>query len=173
MVEKKVWEEYTDWLIDRIGFKRPKKYSELFKALNSIEFYWGLDRDENRALGGLRLRRVASLELQNGLRGINCTVLEMMIALSIRLDDDYIGDPGDPKPDLFFARMLENLGLDRLDNRHFDAGECEKIVKKWLDRRFDRRGNGSPFPVKRDKRDQRKREIWDQAITYIHEKWEF
>lgn len=171
------WDRYGEWLIRRVGFVK-KGYSKLFKALHDTEFYWTIDRDRNRAEDGIDLRNeYLSERLGEGSLGVEdpfrreCSVLEMLVALAIRVEDEFIGAPGDEHPDRFFFDMLKNLDFDYMSDRHFDRECVDRILNNWMSRRFTRGGLGSPFPVMNDRRDQREFEIWDQMNHYIYEKY--
>lgn len=99
-----------------------------------------------------------------------CSVLEMLVALSIRMDREWVGDPSNPTPDMIFVELLENLGIF-IDDKDFKKKTCEIRVKRWLDRKFDYNGKGSIFPLKinRYREDQRGVEIWRQMTAYISE----
>lgn len=173
-----LWDDYLLYLIWRGGLQNMTKYSRLFEILHNIKFIWLIDRDENREGDGIELRddyeyHNETLEDKDIVNFMDhwCSVLEMMIGLSIRVDDEFIGDPADEHPEEFFMEMIENLGLDVYKGKRYREEDVIKIVRKWLERKFDRNGNGSPFPVKNDCRDQRKLEIWDQMNSYIYENY--
>lgn len=171
------WDRYGNWLVRKVGFVK-KDYSKLLKTLHNTEFYWlpSMDRDRNRAEDGIELRNeYLSERLSDGsLRSADpfhreCSVLEMLVALAIRVEDEFIGVPGDEHPDRFFFEMIKNLGLDDAMDYDYDQGRVEGCLSMWMGRRFSSRGLGSPFPVCNDRRDQRDFEIWDQMNHYIYE----
>ncbi len=150
------------------------RYMSLFRTLDDIPFEYVLDRDENREFDGAGLRDDYEREYSKIYDQEWVSVLEVLIALSIRVDNEYIGDPDDPHPEYFFMEMIGNLGLRDFRGNELNAKETEsviKIVEQWLYRTFCKDGHGSPFPVKEDHRDQRNVEIWDQMISYIDENY--
>lgn len=161
---------YFLWLLDRIddGSGRTEEYEELLWYLYERDFTWIIDMDENRAAYGLDLR----YEFDPGYFTGNkpCSVLEMMIALAYNWEHNITYDHhlGDRTP-VWFWTMVENLGLLDVDEDPSFGYECEKIVDNWLRRRFRPDGFGSPFPLKRPMRDQRKIEIWLQVQDYVLE----
>lgn len=167
------WMEYLDWLIHRVGFRK-KGYYLLMKQLHDTEFVWLIERDKNRAGDGMNLRD----EFFEGmfdrsvsdLMGKECSVLEMLVALSIRIDDEYTGVPGDPHPEEIFWELLCNLGLDRYDDKRFSEIDIFEQVERWLQRDFAYNGSGSIFPLKSTRRDQRDLEIWSQMQEYLSER---
>lgn len=177
---EELWEDYLQYLIYLCHLERFRNYINLFEMLHNLEFYWSIDRDDNRAGDGEELRDNYNIPLDISCEDENlveefmnrpCSVFEMLIGLAIRVDEEYLGDPADPHPEDFFREMIKNLGLDGYTDRRFDAGSVKRRVSMWLDRRFTKNGLGSPFPVYNDDRDQRDLEIWDQMNSYINEKY--
>lgn len=172
-----LWNDYFNYLIWRCNLEKFCDYGRLFYILHDIDFTYILDRDENRADGGIELRDDYTIpdefedETIEDFYLQKCSVLEMLIALAIRVDDEFIGDPAEEHPEKFFMEMIKNLKLDRFNSKRFCEDDVIKIVQKWLDRKFDRDGNGSPFPVKYSHRDQREVEVWDQMNAYISENY--
>lgn len=175
---EELWDDYLRHLIWRCHLEKFRQYSRLFEVLHNTDFKWLIHRDQNRYEDGVELRDEYagemgsySMEVAEAFFDRNCSVLEMMIALAIRVDDNIIGDPDEEHPEVFFMEMLKNLGLDRFKNNKFNLQDVIDIIDRWLSREFDRDGFGSPFPVRYDHRDQRKIEIYDQMNSYIYEKY--
>lgn len=170
-----LWYEYLEFLIWRCNLRKYTKYRQLFEVLHNMEYTWVLDRDENRAEDGRDLRDeyegFDDLILDEVYKR-PCSVLEMMLALSIAADDNIIGDPSEEHPEVFFLEMLKNLGLTEIHMRRDSENEIKRVIRRWLDRKFEKNGVGSPFPVYTDQRDQRKMEIWDQVNNYIFENYD-
>lgn len=168
-----LWGDYLQHLIWRGNLQKFSKYSKLFEILHRIEFTWIIDRDDNREADGIDLREDYNIPIEytneecNNFMNHWCSVLEMMIGLAIRVDYEIIGDPSEEHPEHFFMKMIRNLDLLRLKEER----TIIKIVNIWLNREFERNGRGSPFPVRNDRRDQRKLEIWDQMNSYISENY--
>lgn len=172
-----LWDDYLQYLIWRGGLQKMTKFGRLFEILHHINFEYILERDENREGDGVELRDDYSIpycfdvELEEAFYDQKCSVLEMLIALSIRVDNEIIGDPSKEHPEKFFMEMIENLGLDIFKGNQYRDADVIKIVRKWIDRKFNKNGIGSPFPLRYDCRDQRKLEIWDQMNAYISENY--
>lgn len=171
-----LWDDYLQYLIWRCHLEYMRKYSRLFACLHAIPFTWTLDRDDNREADGIELRDGYSIpseysKYEDEFRDHWCSVLEMLIALAIRVDDDLIGDPAEEHPEEFFMVMIRNLGLDIYKGNRYSKEDVIKIVDRWLWREFDRSGRGSPFPLKYVRTDQRKVEIWDQMSSYVSENY--
>lgn len=164
---------YFIWLKSQIDFRK-QNYNELMERLFTTPFRYVLDRDKNRVEDALMLRRRYRDFMQLSYDPFDNaipSVLEVLIALAIRVDKEYLGDPSDPTPGTFFWIMIKNLGLDDLKGYRFSDRFYNNVIDAWLDRKFMKDGVGSPFPVRVDSRDQRKFEMWDQMNHYIYENY--
>lgn len=170
--KRDLWADYKDWLLWRVHFSR-KTHGRLIEYLHSTDFRWSVAHDENRAGDGTWYREefFKNCSLEEGKFKKPCSVLEMLVGLSIRMNNDFVGDPAEEKPDIIFWEMICNLKLDQFDNDHFDSEMVDEIVQDWLDREFAYDGEGSIFPIKNPFRDQREIEIWSQMNDYIEENY--
>jgi len=125
--------------------------------------------DRNRAMDGVALRERYGCD--NDLLGEPCSVLEMLIALSARMENlthDY--DAGD-RTSQWFWLMLTNLGLNCMDDDNFDEGTAEWIVDRFLDREYEYDGSeGGLFVLKQPYNDLREVEIWVQMNWFLSER---
>lgn len=165
--------KYLKWILKKVGCDAGdlKKYSKLFRILYEMEFYYLIPMDENRALDGIKLRRQYDLDHKTTLYSSEepCSVLEMLIALAIRMENDILGDPEDEHPEYWFWQFLDNLGILGYFDDVFGpsaAQDIEKKVQKFCDREYNYDGKGGIFPQKVAKNDQRKIEIWYQMQEY-------
>lgn len=168
-----LWDDYLEYLIRRGNLQKYYEYTRLWEILHNIEFTWIINRDKNRECDGIDMREdyyIPSRFLDQEDYFLNhwCSVMEMLVGLAIRVDNEFLGGD-EPTPELFFMEMIDNLGLREFTTRHCSKNEVNRIIKKWLDRKFNKNGKGSPFPVRYDHRDQRRVEIWDQMNSYISE----
>lgn len=174
---EELWDDYLEFLIWRCQIQKLTRFGRLFEILHHVDFEWELERDENRESDGVDLRDEYDIpdgfdeKTEEAFYARRCSVLEMLIGLAIRVDDEFIGDPAEEHPEIFFMEMIENLGLDKFKGNRYTESDVIKIVNRWMHRDFERNGRGSPFPVKKSRRDQRKLEIWDQMNTYISENY--
>lgn len=162
---------YFMWLLDAVHFDR-LNYRDLMELLHKTEFHWELDRDESRAIDGVYLRE--DYELETGIhviRNDSCSVLEMLVALALRIDSEYISSMDSINPEPIFWEMIRNLGLSIMTDRHFDGQKASNILHNWMDRMFRSDGFGSIFPLKHTEKDQRKVEIWGQMLEYLSENY--
>ncbi len=180
---------YFNWLIHRVSLDDldGRSYTHLAYLLHSIEFYWSNELDENREKDGIYLRHFwfdiineeadarddPRLIFSFGALSGPCSVLEMLVALAIRIENDIMqeDDKGDRSP-VWMWYMLGNLDLLGFDDEHiFDTTDqyVAGIVTKMLDRKYDRDGRGSLFPLYARKGDRREVDIWWQAQHWLAE----
>ena len=178
--EDKNWREsdYFHWLLELVGAD-DQDYYPLFRKLHDIEFTWSVANDDNRAADGVNLRydyiSEENLRLDSCGLDLNrpCSVLEMLIGLSVRIERDVIGEPGNDQTAKWFWIMIENLSLDRQHVSYFDPKFVDEIVQKMLKRDYEKDGFGCLFPPEKqdEKQDLRlkKQEIWYQMSYYLEE----
>lgn len=150
---------------DRYG----KSYKELFEYLYSTEFTWTIPMDRNRALDGIALRD--KYGYPEDPMDEPCSVLEMLIALAARIENQLMWnyDLGDRTSQWFWI-MMTNLGLNKLDDEHFDISIAEQRVNIFLDRMYEYNGEGGAlFVLDKPVADMRAVEIWYQVNWYISE----
>lgn len=167
-----MWGDYEKYLLRLVKFRKPN-YSKLMWMLHNHPFYVLLEMDQNRAEDGMLLRDDFAGEIGCSSIGFtrDCCVLEMLVAFAIRIDEEYIGDPKEPHPEIIFWEMIKNLKLDRCNDDHFNANHVSKILSIWLEREFRSDGSGSIFPLKNADKDQRMLEISLQMNDYLYEKY--
>ena len=113
---------YFNWLYQLVCndlYSKAASHRKLLMRLHSIDFTWVIDMDENRALDGVALRERFEDECacESGImnlyfQGRPCSVLEMMIALSIRCEEDIMSDPTcGNRIGQWFWSMIVSLGL--------------------------------------------------------------
>ena len=157
---------YFEWLVNKVD---PNHMGdrEVLKKLYERPFTWkkrgNIARDENRAIDGLVLRKLYLKEtgLLLGNPPAEATVLEVLVALSINIDNGLVAGNGDQAR--WFWLMVDNLGLTR------PGAPVNYILNRWLAREFNWNGEGSPFPLQNCKFDQRRVELWLQACGYFSE----
>ena len=145
-----------------------------------------VENDDNRLENGLYLRYTFEEETGYPISeykevGLNipCSVLEMLVGLAMSIETDIMYDPdlGD-RTAYWFWMMITNLGLEKATdeeiglNLRFGIAYIDHILDTWLDRTFEYNGTGSPFPLKYPLEDQRKVEIWYQAMAYLDENFD-
>jgi hypothetical protein len=163
---------YFNWLLEIIAC--PENYLKLMHYLYNSTFIFTIRNDKNRAADGLELRNKFKDEYGLGAetRSGECSILEMMIALACRMEDDIMHDPGigDRSPEWFWI-MISNLKLDGMDDEHFDEVNVNSIVDVFLNRRYFMNGTGGLFPLRFPKVNQRRVEIWYQMNAFLNENY--
>lgn len=180
MTRNRIVNEYFNWLSNLVCGKRYSKdvsYKKLISYLHSIDFIFTLPMDQNRALDGIELRwRFATEkgytseypEIMDALYS-PCSVLEMMIALAIRCEEEYMDDPtiGDRTGQWFWG-MVVNLGLGSMIDIRFDEEYVDMVVDRFLEREYEPDGRGGLFTIRDCEYDLRDEEIWTQLCWYIN-----
>lgn len=167
-------DRYFEWMYDLICGERYSSeisYRKLLMQLHSTEFRFSIPLDENRAKDGISLRRTFALcqdqrDLSLYLEG-PCSVLEMMLALSIRMEsiasDPDIGD----RTGQWFWGMIVNLGLGSMTDGRYDKQLVENELEAFLNRDYLPNGKGGLFTVRNTNADLRDLEIWTQMNWYL------
>lgn len=180
-------DNYYEWLKDFIcpadmefvpnsKGHRAKEYDKFIQYLFDTEFVWTIENDVNRANDGLELRWEYADDTNEDPMDINtkpCSVLEMLVALCLRIERQIMGEPGDDHPEKWFWIIIDNLGLIFETNRDFDRPFIDRKIRIWLNREYEKNGFEGIFPLNRPIHDQRKVEIWVQANEYLNENYSF
>lgn len=164
---------YYDWLMCEIEYDQGDiVYDNVFNLMFNTEFRWTVANDDNRAADGIQLRYMFMEEEgwnTEPLEGEPCNVLEMLIALAKRMEDDIMWDGEEDRSSIWFWDMINNLEFARLPESEF-----EKRINEMLDRTYEQNGYGGLFPLRKwSGIDQRKVEIWYQAQSYLMENNDF
>lgn len=173
-----VEDEYFAWLVDIVcknRFSDKISFRKLLTYLHRTEFRYLILKDENRADDGISLRHRFALyhpEIEDAESYLDgpCSVLEMMIALAIRCEEDIEDDPiiGDRTAQWFWG-MIVSLGLGSMADYSYDRAYVRKRVNAFLDRDYEPNGKGGLFTVRHTNEDMRQLEIWWQMCRYLNE----
>lgn len=169
--------QYFDWLVGVVrgrGWSKYTSFERLLRHLHDIEFTYLIQKDRNRAEDGINLRlRFIGLYNLNEEYALDildgpCSVLEMMVALSIRCEENIMDDPrmGD-RTGQWFRGMLVSLGLGAMTDIRFNRAEVDVIIARFLNREYEPNGKGGLFTIRRCDRDLRDAEIWYQLCWYL------
>ncbi len=175
-------QDYFAWLCEMVHIDQmDRSYMNLAKDLHHRKFYSLVSHDENRASDGQELREYYMREINYPkyleLEG-ECSVLEMLIGLARRMDFETnnpydINGPKD-KTTYWFWEMIDNLGLMKFSDdvyyQNGGANKVDKILDRFLNRRYSKDGTGGLFPLDNPRRDQREVEIWYQMNSYLAER---
>ena len=175
-MQDRIINEYFEWLFNLVCGRRYSKrvsFRRLLSYLHSITFSYSIKKDANRAADGVDLRYRFALEqgyadTPECLDG-PCSVLEMMVALSIRCEETIMDDPniGDRTSQWFWG-MITNLGLGSMIDDRFDRQYVDDVITRFLNRKYDPDGKGGLFRIKNCMYDLRKIEIWNQLCWYLN-----
>ena len=165
--------EYFTWLYNLVCENRYSdqiSYKKLLMHLHNTPFRYSILRDENRASDSVDLRDRFDPVIAETYLNDPCSVLEMMIALAIRCEENYMDDPvmGN-RTNQWFWEMIVNLGLGSMDDSRYDKRYVTNCIDRLLDREYEPDGQGGLFKVKHYDRDLREVEIWVQFSWYLDE----
>ncbi|MCF0239890.1 MAG: hypothetical protein HUJ62_05560 [Streptococcus gallolyticus] len=175
-------ELYFRWLVKQVSDKDTPSYTELLRILHGVPFIWHLVGDDNREADGIDLREefigdthqytLDSVEcLQE-----QCSVLEMLVALAMRMETLLEGDDDCSRMHIWFWDMIENLGFTDYVNDTYGHRWDDVCIFRVIDGFMDRSGvssdgDGGLFPLKYPDCDQSEVEIWFQMQAYIMENY--
>lgn len=177
MTEREMINKYFNWLCDFTVSKkiRPiKTYRKLLALLHDIEFIPIIPNDENRAQDGIDLRLRFSRRYNCDYYNVQdfCSVLEMMIALALRCEEQIMCDPEiGNRTYYWFSLMIENLGLSEYTDDKFTRSnepEVVDIINRFIDRDYEPNGRGGLFVIDNFRYDLRDEEIWNQMCWYLN-----
>ena len=159
-------ERYFHWLLKFIGngFCRKNSYFELLKYLFDAEYYWSIPMDENRAADGIDLRHRFVVECDEDEEASYAylsgppSVLEVMIALSIKMEYIARGSIDINKSAQWFWGMIKSLDIFDCYDGNFDEGKVMYMLSRWM----DYRNEISIFP-------NGEGELWSQAMNFLSE----
>ena len=170
---------YFEWMYDLVTEEDPRKrkcYRRLLMALHTIDFEYSMPMDGNRYDDGINLRYRFGFEkdiddanIVASLDHMPCTVLEMMVALSMRCEEHIMDDPDiGNRTGKWFWDMIDSLGLAEMTDDRFDFDYVEEVIERFLMRDYERSGKGGLFYIPENKVDMRKEEIWYQLMRYLN-----
>lgn len=168
--------EYFNWMSDLVCEDRYSdqiSFNKLLMYLHTTEFRYLLPMDRNRSEDGIALRwrfvyncpdlDDSALSYLHG----PCSVLEMMIALSIRCEDMMADTKKGDRTAQWFWGMIASLGLNGMTDERFDRRFVDYTINRFLDRDHEPNGKGGLFTIRNCDEDLRKVEIWYQLNWYL------
>lgn len=168
---------YFNWLYEKVTnsqYAPAGSYRLLLGMLHDIDFVAVLNMDENRASDGIELRYqfgnekdVIPAEIAYYIDKRPASVLEVLIGLAERYEIHILGDPSyGNRCALWFWSMIENLGLDEMEDSCFDPEIILQVITKFLNREYEKNGRGGAFYTTQNC-DMRTIELWYQfSIWY-------
>ena len=158
-------DKYFEWLCELVSNDESFSYSKLLRHLHNTEFRYLNPKDRNRAVDGEDLRwRFRRCDLRLG----PCSVLEMMVALAIRMEETIMDDPiiGDRTSQWFWG-MIVNLGLGSMTDVRYDSDRVDEVIETFLEGEYERDGRGGLFRIRNYHGDVRSLGIWTQLCYYL------
>ena len=168
-------DDYFDWLY-QLACDGNENYKYLCAFLHGKEFVYTLPMDDNRFEDGISLRYrfgyvsdapnyIVTRELDNR----PCSVLEMMVALALRMEEDVMATADEDRTSRWFMEMLKSLDLSYMTDNRFDEEEANRVIDNFLERKYRRDGAGGLFTIRnRPDKDLRDVEIWYQAMWHLN-----
>lgn len=181
MINNDLKNEYFDWMYDLVCDERWSKdstYRKLFVRLYDTEFTYTVPMDGNRFEDGVNLRYrfgrehgIDERQIATYLDDRPCSVLEMMLALAIRCEENIMDNPDvGNRVGQWFWEMIVNLRLGNMKDDAFDPHYVDERLDIFLERRYGRDGSGGAlFRITDPSRDLRTAELWYQMCWYLSE----
>ena len=170
-------DRYFQWICQIAMNGEAENHQRLLRFLFNKDYRYIHPRDENRESDGIDLRYrfgyvsdAPLYQITNELDNRPCSVLEMMVALALRCEENIMRDfeIGDRTFE-WFKDMLYSLNL-YYDDQHFNESRADVVIDLFLDRHYAPDGNGGLFHLRHPYEDLRQVETWCQAMWWIDEK---
>lgn len=179
----KIKNEYFKWMYDLVNgdSKYSLSYYKLFNLLHAIEFIPKMKIDDNRSADGIFLRQkfgnrfgYSIDEIDYAFQNQPCSILEMMIALSLRIEEQIMEDSdyGD-RTGQWFWNMINSLRLGKMSDEEYDQDYVIHVMELFISREYNPDGEGSLFHLKNPPEDMRSADIWCQAMWFLNENFVF
>lgn len=179
MTKNELKQKYFDWiyqLVAHADVHGEPSYHILLERLFDEEFRFQLPMDANRAEDGEELRyhfgheqHISDGMVQAYLDDRPCSILEMMVALAIRCDEQIMYDPdAGSQVYIWFWEMIDSLGLSDMSDSRYRGAKVEEIINTFLNREYQKNGKGGLFYTRRPNVDMRNMEIWYQMCWYLN-----
>lgn len=148
-------------------------YTKLIDQLYSTEFEALVKDDENRVEDAMKLRMMFGENYGYTERFMSdqldkpCCLLEIMISLARRIEENVMYDGELDKTGEWFYEMLCSMHADILTDDNYDEEAAIDIIKRVLERKYARNGDGGLFTVIKPRKDMRKVGLWYQANWHL------
>lgn len=174
-------DEYFKWMCDIVcndnHYSPHNSYEKLLNTLNTIHFEYSIPMDGNRAEDGIDLRYRFGYEngyedfiIANYLDISDCSILEMLIALSMRCEEHIMNDPEiGNRTAKWFWDMIRSLDIYTMDDSHFSNSVVNSKIDIFMNHKYAKNGRGGLFTIDNPPTDLRTTEIWYQMNWYLYE----
>lgn len=164
---------YRLWLNNKVANDISPAYGQLLAILWRTEFVAEYEQDIDRMKDTKSLRDefISSLTTENEdylkLQKMPIKLIEVMIALSIRINDIISLDDNVPK---YFWEMIASMEMQKLDDSNYNASSAQKHIDVLLGHKYRRNGRGGLFFIKDigPEYNAPGLDIWTQAMAYIN-----
>ena len=173
--EDNIRNDYFEWLYKNACRGKAHdnvSYRKLLMLMHSIDFDFYMRDDLSRFNDGVNLRyrygnRIGREDIMDILDE-PCSVLEMILALAIRCEDEIMANVqyGD-RTTQWFWNMMKNLGLSYMTDERFDKDTAVRIIYDFMERRYQPNGRGGLFYMPNRNEDLTEVEIWTQLLWYL------
>jgi hypothetical protein len=178
MSNDRMRDTYFEWMYHLVcdgPCANGRSWRKLLHFLNETEFISRLKRDSNRASDGVDLRYRFVYENSYDTHAAGeylgeqpSSVLEVMVALALRCEEQIMTDPGEgDRTDKWFWDMIDSLGLSSLHDGRFNRNIAESVITRFLNREYDPDGRGGLFTIEGCHDDLRNVEIWYQMMWHL------
>ncbi len=178
MTKHELRNEYFQWMYQLVyhqKYSRKLSYQKLLSHLYDTSFTYLIEMDGNRAEDGVDLRYRFGYERGHNGSAIStyldnraCSVLEMMIALAARCEENIMINPEvGNRTGTWFWNMIATLGLETMTDSKFNSHYTDVVIQRFLNREYQSTGEGGLFAIKRCQYDLRNVEIWYQMCWYL------
>ena len=176
MTQNQVASSYFEWLCNLVEGSETQnsgyKMTNLLIFLHNSSFTYLHPMDENRANDGIGLRREFKLAtgMDDSLLTGPCSVLEMLVALSIRIENDisYDAEYGN-RIGQWFWQMATNIGFGGMYNSNWNPQEAEAVLQRFLNRQYRPDGAGSIFTIHTPGANVLDMDLWTQMLWHFSE----
>lgn len=172
-------DEYFSWIVGLVDDETHDKHDKVLKIMYGTPFKYVVDNDVNRIEDGLNLRHIFCEDygFELGYLTRPCSVLEVLVALACRINDDIMPDSDETAADWFWE-MMRNLNLERFDDdaMHIlphSLEEVHSILTRFMFRQYVNTKSGNIFAFDKEPEDIIDTELWYQMQFYIEEKYGF
>lgn len=166
-------DDYFDYICGLVGIDETCDCKKLIRYLFDTEFNYTIPMDGNREADGLYLRyrfgvyaNIPEAVISRELDSFGCSMLEMMIALSVRANS--ILTSNDDTSFIFWS-MIDSLGLASQIDSRFDAEYCDEVIERFFNHDYETNGKGGLVTLRYPPNDLRFVEIWDQIMWWLDE----
>lgn len=180
MIYSLLAQKYFDWMVGYVWTPTPNgpSYHRLFSFLFDIPFTPANEMDQARASDGMQLRwrfgeetGIPPIDIQQDLSG-PCSVLEMMVALAIRMEEHIMEDVDmGNRTGQWFWSMILSLGLNEMNDNLFNETVVDDVINRFMAKVYEPSGKGGLFTINNPTIDMRALDIWYQMQVWISENY--